>query len=222
MISHDLRTPLAGARAGIGMLEASTHARLQPDERELLASTRRNIQRLGRLIDDLLTLNQLEVGAIQLTRAPLDLRTVVADILPTVHPLIAEKEQLLEVDLPDPLPVVGDVRRLEQVVLNLVANAHQHTPSGTRIVVSGDVEDGRVRLCICDTGLGIPPTERDRIFERFYQVGKGRGAAGLGLAIVKGLVELHAGRVWVESTPHDGTTFTVALPRSTAQEHADV
>ena len=213
MVSHDLRTPLAGVRAGIGMLEASAYERLQPDEQELIASTRRNVQRLGRLIDDLLTLNQLEAGALDLSRAPFDLRKCVTEVLPTIHPLLSDNGQILEVDLPDPLPIEGDARRLEQVVINLLANAQQHTQRGTRIKVAGSATRDTIHLIVSDTGPGIPVEEHEAVFQRFYQRGAHRSGAGLGLAIVKGIVELHGGRVWVESAPGSGARFHVAMPR---------
>ena len=213
MISHDLRTPLTGIRAGIGMLEASAFDRLLPDERELISSTRRNTQRLNRLINDLLALNQLEAGALQLNCTPLDLRRAVTDLLPTVHPMIADKGQTLEVELPESLPVLGDVQRLEQVVLNLVVNAHAHTPPGTRITITGATAPTEVHLSVQDTGPGIPFEEQAKIWERFYSRSTRRGSSGLGLAIAKALIELHGGRVWVESMVGSGATFWIALPR---------
>jgi|GEM_PF-1496322 len=221
LISHDLRTPLTGARAGIGMLEASAYERLLPDERELIGSTRRNIQRLGRLIDDLLALNQLDAGALQLNHAPIDLRSIVTDILPTIHPLIHDNGQTLEVDLPEPLPLIGDARRLEQVVLNLVANAHQHTPRGTRITIRGYRTSSEVHFVVHDTGPGIPVKEQQAIWERFYQIGVGRGSSGLGLVIVKAVVELHGGRAWVESVPGAGAAFFIALPATQPEKQPD-
>ncbi|MBW3654405.1 MAG: HAMP domain-containing histidine kinase [Actinobacteria bacterium] len=110
--------------------------RLPPDERALLGDARRNVERLGLLIDDLLAVNQLESGAMSLERGPLDLRTVAISAVSSVQSLIREKGQALEADLPEPLPGEGDPRRLEQALVNLLANAHQHTASGTRIAVS--------------------------------------------------------------------------------------
>jgi signal transduction histidine kinase len=211
-ISHDLRTPLTAARAGLGMLETSAADRLEAGERELLGNARRNIERLGRFIDDLLTVNQLDAGALELDREPLDLRAVATDAMSAVHPLIREKRQTLEVDLPDALPTAGDARRLEQVVVNLLANAHQHTPAGTRITISGR-SDGEVVLSVSDDGPGIPVGEQDTIFRRFYRLPTSGGGSGLGLEIARSIVELHGGRLWVESAPGRGATFHVALPR---------
>ncbi len=210
-VSHDLRTPLTASQAGLGMLEMGVADLLPPDERDLLGDARRNIERLGLLIDDLLAINQLESGTLPVERVPLDLRTSAADAVSTVQPLIREKGQRLEVDLPEPLPVVGDPRRLEQVVVDLLANAHRHTPTGTCIAISGRVQSGDVVLSVRDTGPGIPVGELEAIFERYHRIG-GAGS-GLGLAIARGIVELHGGRIWAESEPGEGATIYVALPR---------
>jgi len=221
-ISHDLRTPLTGARAGIGMIEASAYDRLRPDELELIGSTRRNIQRLGRLIDDLITFNQLEASALQLTCVPLDLRAVIIEEMSTMHSLLHAKQQTLEVDLPEELPIAGDRQRLEQVVVNLVGNANQHTPRGTRIVIAGHTTAHEVRLTVSDTGPGIPDAEREAVYERFYRLGTSRGNSGLGLAIVKGIVELHGGRTWADSNGGMGAVFHVALPCYREEEPDDL
>ncbi len=210
-VSHDLRTPLTAARAGLGMLGTSATERLRPDERELVDNARRNIERLEAQIDDLLAYNQLEAGTLRLERELLDLRAVVAGAVSAVRPLIREKGQTLEGDLPEPLPTEGDPRRLEQVVVNLLANAHRHTPTDTRIAVRGRLTGDEVLLSVSDDGPGIPAEEQKAVFGRFHRLSSGERGSGLGLTIAKGVVELHGGRIWVES--RQGTTFHVALPR---------
>lgn len=217
-ISHDLRTPLTAARAGLGLLEASGSVRLRPDERELLANARRNSERLALLIDDLLAFNQLEAGTLRLELEPLDLRSVVRSAVDATTPLLREKEQLLTVDLPEPLPCVGDARRLEQVVVNLLANAHRHTPVGTRIFVADRSTGAEVRLSVRDEGPGIPEAERELIFRRFHRLFPTGEGSGLGLAIARGLAELHGGRLWLESQSNAGADFQLALPRRTDEE----
>ncbi len=212
-ISHDLRTPLTAAGAGLGLLETSLDDRLRDDERELLSNVRRNTGRLNLLIDDLLAFNQLEAGTLRLERDVIDVRTVVTDALSVVHLLIEEKGQRLEVDLPEPLPTEADARRLEQVVVNLLTNAQQHTPAGTRIAVSGRVTADEVVLEVSDTGPGIPKEELERVFQRFHRLGARGGGSGLGLAIASGIMALHGGRVWAESEPGNGAHFFAALPR---------
>jgi signal transduction histidine kinase len=216
--SHDLRTPLTAAGAGLGMLETSAAGRLRMDEQQLLGNIRRNIAHLSALIDDLLAYNQIQVGALHLDRVLLDLRTVVADALPAVQPLIRAKGQMLQVDLPMPLPLVGDARRLGQVFINLLCNAYQHTPPGTHIAITGHVDNGEIRLVVRDDGPGIPEREREAIFERFYRLSAAGSGSGLGLAIARGLVALHGGRMWVESHNGGGSMFYVALPCAPSKE----
>ena len=213
-VSHDLSTPLTATRAGLGLLLTSATERLRPDERDLLDNARRSTERLGMLIGDLLAYNQLEAGTLRIDREALDLRAVVTEAMSSVHPLIQEKGQILEVSLPDPLPSEGDPRRLEQVVVNVLANAHQHTPEGTRIGISGRVSGTQVSLSVSDNGPGIPQEELEAIFRRFHRHGSARGGSGLGLAIARGIVELHGGRIWVESRPEAGATFHVVLPHA--------
>lgn len=211
-VSHGLRTPLTAAQAGLGLLGTSAADRLRPDERNLLENARRNTARLGLIIDDLLAYNQLEAGTLRLEGEPVDLRAVVTGAMGTLHPLIREKGQTLEIDLPEPLPAEGDPRRLEQVIVDLLHDAHQHTPEGTRIGISGRVADAEVALSVSDDGPGIPEGELEAVFRRFHRLGPTDDGSGLGLAIARGLVELHGGRIWAESRPGGGTSFRVALP----------
>ncbi len=217
-VSHDLRTPLTAARAALILLDASIGGGLRTDERALLANGRRNIERLGALIDDLLVANRLDAETLRLDRTPLDLRTVVAGATAAVYPLIEGKEQTLELELHEPLPCAGDPSRLEQIFLNLLANAHLHSPPGTRIHVSGRRVGDEIRVLVSDEGPGIPSWARETIFQRFYRLSGEGGGSGLGLAITRALVELHGGGVWAESRPGGGTTFHVALPCWAAME----
>jgi PAS domain S-box-containing protein len=211
-VSHDLRTPLTAIRAALGMLDTSSSERLRPEEQSLMRNTRRNVERLKMLIDDLLTLSQLKAGALHLDREPVDLRTLIADAVAAVHALLREKGQTLQLDVLQPLPVEGDARRLTQVVLDLLVNAHRHTAAGTEITISGNVSEEEVLLTVRDTGPGIPTEALDIIFQRFHSLDATAGGSGLGLAIARGIVELHGGRIWAESQPGAGATFLIALP----------
>lgn len=213
-ISHDLRTPLTAGRVSLGMLELSARARLRPDEAHLLENAQGDMERLSKQIDDLLALNQLEAGALRLDRERLDLRSVAVDAGTAVYPLFAEKGQKLELDLPASLPALGDARRLEQVVINLLDNAHRHTPDGANITLTGRAVDDEIEVAVRDDGPGIPAAELQAIFQRFHRADAAAGGSGLGLAIAKALVELHGGRIWAESEPGHGATFHVRLPHA--------
>jgi signal transduction histidine kinase len=217
-VSHDLQTPLTAIRAGLGLLEASTGDRMRDDEAQLLSNARRNVDRLGLQINDLLSLNQLEAGQFPLTAASFDLRAAVVSAVAVTHPLTEQKEQVLEVAVDRPLLVVGDQRRLEQALVNLVANAHYHTPPGTRITIGGGRTADGVVLQVADDGPGIPEDAREQLFDRFYRADATTTGSGLGLSIAKAIVERHGGRLWVESTPGQGTTFSVLMPSPPAEE----
>lgn len=216
-VSHDLRTPLTAAQAGLGMLEASASERLREDERRLTANVRRNVERLGLLIDDLLTYNQLEAGALMLSREPMDLRDTVRDAAGIMDALLEEKRQSLTLELPEPLPLDADRRRIEQVIVNLLVNAHQHTPAGTHIAVKGWTAGRELRLTVRDDGTGIPREELELIFQHFHRLASADGGSGLGLANARSLVDLHGGRLWAESEPGAGAAFHIALPRATRE-----
>lgn len=213
-VSHDLQTPITAVRAGLGLLELSLGDRLKADETQLLTNARRNVDRLALQINDLLTLNQIEAGALELDPVPFDLRATITGAIAVVHPLLRQKEQTLEIEVSEPLMVSGDPRRLDQVVTNLLVNAHRHTPSGTCISISASSTPVEVLLTVADDGPGIPLAARDRVFERFQRVKPTGEGSGLGLAIVKAIVEMHGGRIWIENPGEGGASFHVALPRA--------
>jgi signal transduction histidine kinase len=217
-VSHDLQTPLTAIRAALGLLETSAGDHLLADEAQLLSNARRNVDRLGLQIDDLLLLNQLEAGQVPITVAPFDLRIVITDAVAVAHPLTEQKGQVLEMAVNGPLLVEGDRRRLEQALVNLVANAHYHTPSGTRITISGRETPDGVVLQVSDDGPGIPTQAQEHLFERFYRVEAGTAGSGLGLTIVKAIVDRHGGRIWVESKPGGGSAFFVWFPQPMPKE----
>jgi signal transduction histidine kinase len=165
-VSHDLQTPLTAVRAGLGLLEASAADRLRDDEAQILTNSRRNVDRLGRQINDLVTLNQIEAEQFQTDDAPLDVRAVIAAVVAAMYSLIETRGQVIEVNAAEPLVIAGDQQRLEQALLNLVANAHHHTPPGTHITIGGRETPEGVLLSVTDDGPGIPDHARDRLFDR--------------------------------------------------------
>ncbi len=149
----------------------------------------------------------------RLDQEPLDLRAVVTNAMSAMHPLLEQRDQDLEVDLPEPLPIKGDARRLEQVLVNLLANANIHTPPGTRITISGRAGADEIRLMVRDNGPGIPEPEMEAVFSRFHRLDGAAGGSGLGLTIARSIVELHGGQIWAERVPEGGTSFTIVLSR---------
>jgi two-component system CheB/CheR fusion protein len=211
-VSHELQTPLTAIRASLGMLATALTERIDVDEQELLDGARQHVERLRVQIDDLLAANQIEAGTLRLDFEPCDVRTAVSRAVSVVQPLLVQKGQSLQLDLPEPLPMLGDIRRLEQIFVNLLANAHRHTPSGTHVVVEGHATSNLVHMVVRDNGPGIPLESREDIFRRFYRANPGASGSGLGLAITQTLVELHGGRIWLERSPGHGASFHIDLP----------
>jgi signal transduction histidine kinase len=213
-VSHELQTPLTSIRAGLGLLDTAIGGTLGPAEQDLLRASRRNAERLRLEIGQLLAANQMFAGGREVERSAVDLRGLVEAAVEAVRPLLQEKQQKVDVDMPDHLEVEGDQRLLEQAVANLLSNAHRHTPPGTRIAVSSWFVGDDVRLAVHDTGPGIPADQLEAVFYRFHRAsGSAREGIGLGLAITRDAVEAQGGRVWAESVPGQGVTFFVSLPR---------
>jgi signal transduction histidine kinase len=218
-ISHELRTPLTLILTPV---EDLLTRQFPGPVREVLLVIRRNAQRLLRLIDDLLDLARLDVGGLRLHVAELDWIDLATRVVEAARPMaVARGMQLELVHSARELGSHGDPHRLEMVLTNLLGNALKFTPDGGRITVRIAASSEQVTIEVEDTGAGIPESEFERIFERFYQVeGSERrrhGGAGIGLALVKKLVELHGGNIRVSSELGVGSRFTIALPRG--REH---
>ncbi|MDH5639954.1 MAG: cell wall metabolism sensor histidine kinase WalK [Nitrospira sp.] len=223
-VSHELRTPLTSIK---GYVEALLDgAQNDPDmASNFLDIILKQSDRLNLIIEDLLELSQIESGRISFREDPVDVHTVIDRSLSTIKPLAEKKGHRLVTTLDDRLPpALGDEDRLVQVLTNLLDNAVKYTPAGGTITVSArqgaqpDTAEppvGSIELSVSDTGIGIPESDRPRVFERFYRVDKARsrelGGTGLGLAIVKHIVEGHGGQVWVEANEPKGSRFIVRL-----------
>jgi signal transduction histidine kinase len=224
-MSHELRTPLNAVLGYAELIEDGIYGEVPTKMQDVLERIQQNGRHLLGLINDVLDLSKIEAG--QLTLAPSDysMRELVLDVVSATEALAAEKKLALEVDVPADLPRGhGDERRLTQVLLNLVSNAIKFTDAGS-ISVRAQVEDSSFLVAVSDTGLGIAEEDRERIFEEFQQVDtsstRRKGGTGLGLAITRRIVELHGGRIWVESTRGQGSTFAFTLPlRVGEQERA--
>jgi signal transduction histidine kinase len=218
-ISHDLRTPLASMRALIEALDDGVVE--DPNEvRGYYGHLRRESQRLGRMIDDLFELAQLDSGALPLDLQSLALQDIVIEVFDGMRPLAARRGVELVARIEGAPPVLGlDPGRMERAIANLLRNAIEHSASGTSVEARLALDGESVVLAVRDQGEGIAATDLPRVWERFYrgdpsrkrQAGLGDGA-GLGLAIVRGTVEAHGGSVRVSSTVGAGSTFELRLP----------
>jgi signal transduction histidine kinase len=171
-----------------------------------------------------LDLSKIEAGQLKLETADYALRDLVQTVRASTESLAAAKKLGLRIELPDTLPATcGDERRIAQVLLNLVGNAIKFTETG-EVIVSVTVDETTFEIAVTDTGPGIPADEREKIFEEFHQIDSSstrqKGGTGLGLAISKRIVELHGGRIWVESEPGRGSSFRFVIPIQVEQRAA--
>ena len=217
-VSHELRTPIASIAAA-----AETLAEGQPDKietAELLGLIRRQSDRIRELIDDLMDLAQIESGAVPLERKPVPLHELLTEIAEDLAPAAREKQVDVRVTGDPGLSAVGDRRRLGQLARNLIDNAIKFSPPGAPITLNVWNQSGRPGFSVTDAGPGIPKSERDKIFQRFYQVDRSRSKArpgsGLGLAIVKHIAQLHGASVEVEGDVGAGSVFHVRFPAAVA------
>jgi signal transduction histidine kinase len=219
-VSHELRTPLTAIR---GYAETLLNGAIDDRDRamQFLSVIDRHSRRLARLIDDLLSLSDLELGRTEIHRRPIAVPPLVDSVLEMLTPQATTRQIRLEADVPDDLPrVYADRDRLEEVLINLVDNAIKYSGTGTTVTIRArgvrENGSGQIELAVIDQGIGIPEKDIPRLTERFYRVDRARsrelGGTGLGLAIVKHIVQAHQGSLRIDSQINVGTTVVVRLP----------
>jgi signal transduction histidine kinase len=212
--AHELNTPLA-AIIGYSELMLSGQGDSLKEQRESLVYIHQKAWALSKIVDDLLDVGRIEAGQdIPITREEIDLIEVIRQVLYHVQHMTSHHH--LVATLPDP-PVILPIDRLkiEQVLENLLSNAIKYSPNGGEIRIVGAMEPAGFHLSIADGGIGMTPEQAARIFDKFYRVDSSTTAVrgtGLGLTIVRHIIDGHGGRIWVESTPLQGSTFHVLLP----------
>ena len=216
-VSHELRTPLVSIDKSLSLLLSKTAGPLSATQEQFLVIAERNLKRLGRLIDDLLDLSKLEAGRVELKRQQVSLAGLIDECVDTLTNWAGTKSISITKQIHDGLPPVdADPDRLTQVVINLVGNAIKYTPKGGSVTVAAAAGDRHVQVSVADTGIGIARENIDKVFDKFYQVGEKVTAdisgTGIGLSIAKELVELHGGKIWVESEKGKGSRFIFQLP----------
>jgi signal transduction histidine kinase/HAMP domain-containing protein len=216
-MSHELRTPLNAVIGFSEVLLQRMFGELNAKQDEYLKDICASGQHLLSLINDILDLSKIEAGRMELAPAPFHLPTALDNAVTLVKERAARHGITLQLDIDQQLgAVVGDERKVKQVVLNLLSNAVKFTPVGGQISLKATSKDGAVEISVTDTGIGIAPEDQTAIFEEFRQVGhdetRKQEGTGLGLTLAKKFVELHGGRIWVESEPGRGSTFTLTLP----------
>jgi len=215
-VSHEFKTPLTAIQ---GFAETLLAGALDDPQNRLrfLEIILEHSRRLARLTDDLLKLSKMDADRLELEIRRLSVSQFVESCIETTQRPATEKNLRISVNLQQPIPdIAADRRRLAEVLQNLLDNAMQYTPAGGQITVSASADGAEVTFTVSDTGIGIPRADQSRIFERFYRVDVARsrevGGTGLGLSISKHLVEVHGGRIWVESEVGQGSRFHFTVP----------
>jgi PAS domain S-box-containing protein len=216
MVSHDLRTPLSGVQGFLELLAGGMYPELPEDAMQRARLAHKSVDRLINLVNELLDLEKMESGAITLHLMQSDLAAIIEDSRHAVETLAAEHEVTLDCKPVAVCSLMADADRMVQVFVNLLSNAIKFSPAGATVTVEARIGEKAVDVFVRDTGRGIPEADKDKIFDRFYQVQSADGrrgvGTGLGLPICKAIVEQHKGSITVESVPGEGSTFRVSLP----------
>jgi signal transduction histidine kinase len=215
-MSHELRTPLNAILGYTELILDNIYGDTPDRMRSVLDRVQSNGKHLLGLINDVLDLSKIEAGQLTLSLSDYSIKDVVHSVFAAVESLATEKKLALKIELPSELPAArGDERRLTQVLLNLVGNAIKFTDTG-EVAIKAAAANGSYTLSVHDTGPGIDLSDQVKIFEEFQQADssatKKKGGTGLGLAIARRIVEMHGGRMWVESEIGQGATFFVTVP----------
>ncbi len=214
--SHELRTPLNAILGYTELIQDDIYGEVPEKIREVLVRVQSNGRHLLGLINDVLDLSKIEAGKLTLSIADYSMKQVVQTVVTGTEALAAEKKLALRALVPEDLPTgKGDERRITQALLNLVGNAIKFTETG-EVAVKASAANGAFEVSVSDTGPGISIKDQQRIFDEFQQadssVTRKKGGTGLGLSISKRIIELHGGRMWVESEVGRGSTFAFSLP----------
>jgi signal transduction histidine kinase len=215
MISHELRTPIGAVAGALELVLTAMGEDLPPRVRKIVEIADANIQRLGRLVSDLLDMHQMEWGRVKMYPEPVEASELASHALASLQLEAAR----LDVDLrmaPFRAWVQADGDRIVQLLTNLIGNALKYSPPGGTVTVGARAEGARLTVSVADEGRGVPEDALEHIFERFVQVrpveARVRGGAGLGLAICRSIIERHGGRIWAENRPEGGSVFHFTLP----------
>ncbi len=216
-VSHELRTPMTAIKGYMDNILDGLTGVLTERQSYYLNRVKSNVERLTRMINELLDLSRIEAGKVELNLGDVRMREFISDIVEGFQPMAQEKGVTLRTHQPDDLPTIrGDRDKLHQVLTNLIQNAIKFTPPGGEVEVESQRwDDGYLQVGVIDTGSGIPSHELDKVFEKFYRGESGSQDDqrwGLGLSIARSLVKLHGGQIWVESTQGQGSRFYFTVP----------
>jgi signal transduction histidine kinase len=213
-MSHELKTPLTSIKLASEMLAEEAKLSPRSPSGRLLKNLRLSANSMERRMKDLLDFLKLQTASLDFEPAVEDVKAVLKDITGSIRPLISAKKQTLTTEIPNSLPrVTMDRQRFGQIVLNLLSNANRYAPTGGKIKLTAEVRDSELMVKVNDNGPGIPLEEQDLVFEPYHRVKQQSDRSlGLGLTIAKSLVELHSGKIWLDSQPGEGSTFSFTIP----------
>ncbi len=215
-MSHELRTPLHTIIGFADLLAEELKGSLNSDQRRFVGHIQRDSRHLLELINDILDVSKIEAGRLDLHVEVFRAADAISDALANLRPLARNKGLTLTEDVDRELNIEADPVRFKQIIYNLVSNAIKFTADGGKIAVECSQHPDGAFFAVSDTGIGIPASEQQAIFDKFFQLGSTtrgvREGTGLGLAITKNLVEMHKGRIWIDSKPGDGSRFQFVLP----------
>lgn len=221
-VSHELRTPLSITKEGISLVLDGIPGKINAKQSEVLSVAKNNIDRLSRIINDLLDISKIKAGRMIVKKETVSLVALIKQVATFFEPKIKGMGLKLELDLPaEDIKIYADGDRIIQVITNLVGNAIKFTSKGA-IKISAQEKDREVECAVSDTGIGIAKEDLSKLFGKFQQIsrvpGPGDKGTGLGLSIAKGIVELHSGKIWAESEPGKGTSVIFTLPKYTSED----
>ncbi len=212
MVSHELRTPLATIKESISLVSEGDTGPVTQEQKNMFNIVKRNVDRLARLINQVLDLQKIEAGAMRFDLKDNDINKIAEETYRTMLSLASKKGLKLVLNQGPDLPMIKcDKDRISEVFLNLIDNAIRHTEKGA-VTITTSISDNCVKISVQDTGHGIKEEDVSKLFQRFSQLERKAGGTGLGLAICKEMVEAHSGTIWVESVPGQGSVFNFTLP----------
>ena len=218
LVSHELRTPLTSIIGFVSFILDGKAGAINDRQRNSLTRVQRQSKRLAALINDLLDISRIESGRIQMEQAPISILDIVTQRIEEIRPQADEKSIQLDMTAPESVPqIFGDEARMGQVFTNLIGNAIKFTPNNGEVSVKVEADGNLLHVEVIDTGPGIPPEERQKIFDKFYQLSdistRQQGGSGLGLSISKSIVEAHGGKLWIDDgNQGKGSNFQFVLP----------
>ncbi len=217
MAAHELRAPMTSIKGYSDMLLLGLAGEHDERQKQFLNTIKANVDRVLEMVNEFSEISRLETGTLKLDLKPLPMGDLVSEVVVSLRPQIEAKKLNLTVEVPPDLPEVwGDRTRIIQVLTNLVTNAYKYTPEGGGIAITAQWVDDSVQVDVADTGIGIAPQDQDRLFTRFFRADHPEvrrvAGTGLGLSIAKSIIEMHGGRIWVESKLGEGSTFSFTLP----------